>query len=429
MTTFTSNPEVAQYNRGLSVMAERVMAATIRNFRNKIIGVIVAAVLAPQASFAGGHGGGGGMSHGGHSSGSSMRSMPRASGPSKSFSGGMKTQTIQKSPSNTSGTGKKVVTAKNGNSGINGAGLPKGNNANAAGKQRGTNIRDLMKVDSGSKVAGTGPSATKGKFSKSELLAKYGVKNNGIMNKGNKNPSSNPKNPSTDPKHMDHWCHNGFPWFWGIYPPIGFYPSCPTVISQPTPAYVVAPVAESPAISPQPLDTQTVSQPIDAQGADASAQVVSSQPTTVMPVDATVSTALPNATAADSVDLVLEEVRLVEPATVSAGPAYRVKFRNQGTQAAGKFRVGAFAEHDNKLSDDAPQIVTEVASLAAGDASEVTLRLPVSAMRLVSTSSAGAGAFDQLLVILDLDDAVVESEKSNNVVNLERTELEAGATL
>ena len=145
------------------------------------------------------------------------------------------------------------------------------------------------------------------------------------------------------------------------------------------------------------------------------------------PTDATVSAAVPDVTIPLNVDLVLEEVQLVEAATVSTGPAYRVKFRNQGTQAAGKFRIGAFAEHDNKLSDDSPQIVTEVASLAAGEASEVNLRLPVTAMRLISTSAAQPNAFDQLLVIIDLDDSIVESEKSNNVANIERTELEAAA--
>jgi len=36
-----------------------------------------------------------------------------------------------------------------------------------------------------------------------------------------------------------------------------------------------------------------------------------------------------------SADLVLEDVHLASPATLVAGPAYTVKFRNQGTADAG----------------------------------------------------------------------------------------------
>jgi hypothetical protein len=134
-----------------------------------------------------------------------------------------------------------------------------------------------------------------------------------------------------------------------------------------------------------------------------------------------------DAAAAGDADLALEDVKFVEPATETAGPAYRLKFRNRGTRAAGKFRIGAFAERDGKLSDDAPQTVTEVANLAAGQDGEVTLRLPLAAVRLVSSASAEGVAFDQLLVVIDLDDSVVESEKSNNVASLNRTDLEAAA--
>ncbi len=124
------------------------------------------------------------------------------------------------------------------------------------------------------------------------------------------------------------------------------------------------------------------------------------------------------------IDLVLEDVKYVEPATETAGPAYRMKLRNLGARAAGKFRIGAFAERDGKLSDDAPRVVAEIASLPAGEVSEVTLRLPLSAVRFVSASSGTPVAFDQLLVVVDLDNAIVESDKSNNVASLERTELE-----
>jgi hypothetical protein len=130
---------------------------------------------------------------------------------------------------------------------------------------------------------------------------------------------------------------------------------------------------------------------------------------------------------AGDADLVLEGVKFFEPATDSLGPSFRVTFRNQGIGAAGRFRIGAFAERDDKLSDDAPHVVTEVASLAAGATSEVTMRLPLAAVRLTSASAPDPVPFDQLLVVIDLDDSVVESEKGNNVLDLKRTELEAAA--
>ena len=107
--------------------------------------------------------------------------------------------------------------------------------------------------------------------------------------------------------------------------------------------------------------------------------------TTPAPSDAAVAD---DTAAAGDADLSLEDVKFVEPATETAGPAYRLKFRNRGTRAAGKFRIGAFAERDGKLSDDAPQTVTEIAKLAAGQDGEVTLRLPLAAVRLVSNSGA-----------------------------------------
>ncbi|HTM52594.1 MAG TPA: CARDB domain-containing protein [Pirellulales bacterium] len=126
-----------------------------------------------------------------------------------------------------------------------------------------------------------------------------------------------------------------------------------------------------------------------------------------------------------SVDLVLEDVRMIDRATVAAGPAYAVRFRNQGTANAGAFRVAIFAAAGS-LNDDAPRAVIEVPGLSAGETKEMALRLPVSAMRLVS-SNGSQGAFDRLLVLVDPDDAVVESDKTNNLAGIDRAALESQA--
>jgi hypothetical protein len=184
---------------------------------------------------------------------------------------------------------------------------------------------------------------------------------------------------------------------------------------------------QSSAAQPKPTEAPKPTNTATAKGAaQPTGPAAATRPIEKPPQPAPAGAALPaGAVASGNADLMLESVKFVEPATETAGPAYRVKLRNRGTKAAGKFRVGAFAERRGELSDDAPQTVTEIASLPAGEVSEVTLRLPVAAVKLVSATSGQPVAFDQLVVVVDLDDSVVESEKRNNVVNLARADLEA----
>ena len=60
----------------------------------------------------------------------------------------------------------------------------------------------------------------------------------------------------------------------------------------------------------------------------------------------------------------LEDIQLAAPATLVAGPAYTVKFRNQGTDSATKFQVAVLAGIDDKMTADAPRGVVEVKSSA-----------------------------------------------------------------
>ncbi len=126
------------------------------------------------------------------------------------------------------------------------------------------------------------------------------------------------------------------------------------------------------------------------------------------------------------VDLVLEDVQYVEPATMLVGPAYRVKFRNQGLSAVGQFRVALVAAVDGQANEDSPMTLVEVAGLASGEAGEVTVRLPVSAMKLAGADGQ-ATTFTHLLVAADFDNNVVESDKTNNVAIIEREMLEQPA--
>ena len=124
------------------------------------------------------------------------------------------------------------------------------------------------------------------------------------------------------------------------------------------------------------------------------------------------------------VDLVLEDIQLESPATLVAGPAYTVKFRNQGTKAAVGFQVAILVGADDILSDDAPRAIVDVSFLAAGATGEVTLRLPQRALKLVPTNGGEPAMFTHLFVAVDLFNVVPEGDKANNTAIVERSVLE-----
>ncbi len=142
----------------------------------------------------------------------------------------------------------------------------------------------------------------------------------------------------------------------------------------------------------------------------------------------TAASAVPSAPAAASnVDLVLENVTLSQPATLVAGPAYQVQFRNQGTQPAGSFSVAILALVDGTSLEDAPRALVNVPGLAAGEAATVTLRLPQAATRMVSTASSTPTMFTRLVVGLDVEGTLPESDKTNNAAVIDRATLESAA--
>lgn len=127
--------------------------------------------------------------------------------------------------------------------------------------------------------------------------------------------------------------------------------------------------------------------------------------------------------AAGSPDLVLEDLKLMSPATSIAGPAYRLKFRNQGTGAAGNFQVAMLAGFAGNLADDAPRAVVEVPGLFAGESLEVTLRLPASAMRMAHADYPRPVACTHLYVGVDFQASVAEVDETNNIAVVPRSEI------
>jgi hypothetical protein len=117
----------------------------------------------------------------------------------------------------------------------------------------------------------------------------------------------------------------------------------------------------------------------------------------------------------------LEDVTVFEDATLVAGPAYSVRFRNQGLAASGKFVVAAAASLDGQVRPTAPQVSLEVPPLYPGEMRELVLRLPAAAMKM----GVAGTPFSNLIVKVDAADAVGELDKTNNSAVVERTALGA----
>jgi hypothetical protein len=131
----------------------------------------------------------------------------------------------------------------------------------------------------------------------------------------------------------------------------------------------------------------------------------------LQPVDPNYQVAKPIVPEAEgNVDLVLEDVHLAAEPTKLAGPAYSVRFRNQGLANAGKFVVAAVASQDGQYNDQLPRAVLEVPGLAAGQSKDAVLRLP-------------RGEFGFLILYLDAGNTVVETDKTNNAAVIERDAL------
>ncbi|HTQ39328.1 MAG TPA: CARDB domain-containing protein [Pirellulales bacterium] len=165
----------------------------------------------------------------------------------------------------------------------------------------------------------------------------------------------------------------------------------------------------------------------DSSVSNSSATTTDTTTTTdATPNASTTPSAAAAAKATTGADLVLEDVRLDAPATLVAGPAYTVKFRNQGTQAAGKFLIGVFAGLGDKLSDDAPRAIVEIDSLAAGEVRTVSVRLPQAALRMAGPEGKPA-VFTKLFIGVDILNNVAEIDETNNTAVVDRAALETTA--
>lgn len=118
----------------------------------------------------------------------------------------------------------------------------------------------------------------------------------------------------------------------------------------------------------------------------------------------------PEARETGDIDLVLEDAVMVQEATKLAGPAYAIRFRNQGLADSPRFTVAAVTSKDGSYKETAPKAEIKVPGLKAGESKDVVVRLP-------------RAKFSHLILMVDSKDDVEESNKENNASVIERGEL------
>jgi hypothetical protein len=176
-------------------------------------------------------------------------------------------------------------------------------------------------------------------------------------------------------------------------------------VADPAPSYA------TPSVQP----TQSYAAPVSVQAPSYTPTVVTQsvayQPTpAVAPVDDSQVPSTPKDVSAAGADLVLEDVKLFADATMVAGPAYSVRYRNQGVKPTAKFSVAVLASPDANLHEDSPRVVMKVNPLYPGEMQEIILRLPKC-------------EFSHLIVMVDATEGVEELDESNNAAVLERASL------
>jgi len=371
-----------------------------KQFRSAVAAVILAGLLPAPVAFAKGHGGGG---HGGgsRSFGGSMSGKNFSN--TKSFSGGNNSFRFN------SGN-NKVVPFKNGNTGFTGIGKPHNSLQTLSNSTQSQSISRLKTsnvlrhqgknadvLSNGPALGGAhGTSLKKFNGNLGNVLGMPG-QGGGMGNGGGK---GNGNGMGGKWSHNCHWPSNFFfpgyaPYYW---PTPGSYACGPTVIYQTVPQPVVVEVPPAYPTTTSPVQPASATEPVST------------------PPSATPTT--------QGVDLVLDTIELAEPATLVGGPVYRVKFRNQGTMAAGAFRVGLVAGFEDRPIEESPRAVADVPGLGASQTGEVQLQLPLGSMKLIGASTVSSKEFSFLAGAVDVDEAVSESDKTNNVASVARSEVQ-----
>jgi hypothetical protein len=126
------------------------------------------------------------------------------------------------------------------------------------------------------------------------------------------------------------------------------------------------------------------------------------------------------------VDLELIAIRFVDLGFPhkKLGPAYRVRFRNAGSDdTTAPFWIALAADNGQQPTHAAKSASRQIAQLKAGGELSVDIRLPWEVMTMGSDSTGRAVPFSTLFVSLDTLGQIAETDERNNAARLARGEI------
>lgn len=112
-------------------------------------------------------------------------------------------------------------------------------------------------------------------------------------------------------------------------------------------------------------------------------------------------------------------------ATQGTGPAYRVTLRNNSDVAIDDvFDLTLAASNSEAIPADAPTATSWIDGMQAGETRDIDIRLPATANTMGPTQNGQATAFSVLSTMADSQSRLVESDKDNNLMVLNRTDIQ-----
>ncbi|MGE3317403.1 MAG: CARDB domain-containing protein [Planctomycetaceae bacterium] len=126
----------------------------------------------------------------------------------------------------------------------------------------------------------------------------------------------------------------------------------------------------------------------------------------------------------ESVDIEPAELKLVDAGDIAAGrgPRYRLTARNLGKNEAPKFHVTLLVD-GRELTENAFVITVESVGIAPGQSRSIDLQLPVEVLKMGTGADGKPASFETIVVILDSDEQVQETNEENNIVATRRDAL------
>jgi len=108
------------------------------------------------------------------------------------------------------------------------------------------------------------------------------------------------------------------------------------------------------------------------------------------------------------------------------GPAYRVTVRNNSAvDIVDTFALSLTASNSRELSSDAPSASTLIEGMQAGEVRDFDIRLPATANTMGTDAAGQSVPFSVLSAMADSQNQLVEINKDNNLLTIDRSDIPA----